>query len=48
MIVERMDQLSPRERVPMLFLVDAIVQVRRRRSSPISSAFQSPSAQQLS
>eukprot|EP01043_Picozoa_sp_COSAG02_P111055 COSAG02_NODE_47200_length_343_cov_0.553279_1_plen_43_part_10 len=34
MIVERMDQLSPRERVPMLFLVDAIVQVRRRRSSP--------------
>lgn len=27
MIVDRMTELSPRERVPMLFLVDAIVQV---------------------
>ena len=28
MIVDRMEELPPRERVPMLFLIDAIVQVR--------------------
>ena len=35
MIVERMDELSPRERVPMLFLIDAIVQVRAAASPPL-------------